>query len=82
MADPSPFELFHATNDADSATARKLVVARDLVDKIRFRNIVYPEVQADFSARGGTTLPAIWDGQRLASGLAAVVTLLEELAAR
>jgi hypothetical protein len=79
MSDASPIELFHATNDADSAAARKHVVDRDLVDKIRFRNIFYAEVQADFSAHGGTTLPAIWDGQRLVSGLAAVEKFLDSL---
>jgi hypothetical protein len=81
MSDPSPIELFHATNDADSATARKQVVDRDLVDQIRFRNIFYPEVQADFSARGGTALPAIWDSQRLVSGLAAIEKFLDALSA-
>jgi hypothetical protein len=82
MTDTSPIELFHATNDADSAAARKHVVERDLVDEIRFRNVFYAEVEADFRARGGTTLPAIWDGQRLISGRAAVAAFLDELAAR
>ena len=82
MADTSPIELFHATNDADSAAARKHVVDRDLVDKVRFRNIFYAEVQADFHTRGGTTLPAIWDGQRIVSGLAAVEKFLDALAGR
>jgi hypothetical protein len=82
MSDTSPIELFHATNDADSAAARKQVVDRELIDKIRFRNIFYAEVQADFSARGGTALPAIWDGQRLVSGLAAVEQFLDSLARR
>ncbi len=69
-------ELFHATNDAHSAEARKLVVDRGLVDKIRFRNIFYPEVQADLDARGGTSTPAIWDGEKLIEGRAAVVAFL------
>lgn len=65
-------ELFHATNDEDSAAARKEVVERGLVERIRFRNIFYPEVEADFRARGGTRLPALWDGATLHQGVAAV----------
>jgi hypothetical protein len=72
-------ELFHATNDEGSAAARKLVVDRELVDKIRFRNIFYPEVQADLDARGGTTTPAIWDGTKLIEGRAAVLAFLAAL---
>ena len=72
-------ELFHATNDAASAEARRLVVARGLVDKIRFRNVFYPEVRADLETRGGRTTPAIWDGTRLIEGRDAVVALLGSL---
>ncbi|HZS39753.1 MAG TPA: hypothetical protein VFF06_23130 [Polyangia bacterium] len=73
-------ELFHATNDADSAAARKRVVDRALVEKIRFRNVFYDEVKADFAARGGTTLPALWDGERLHQGLDAVLLALSAIA--
>jgi hypothetical protein len=69
-------ELFHATNDEGSAAARKLVVDRDLVDKIRFRNIFYPEVQADLDARGGKATPAVWDGEKLIEGREAVLAFL------
>lgn len=72
-------ELFHATNDEGSAAARKRVVDRALVDKIRFRNVFYPEVQADLGARGGTTTPAIWDGARLLEGRDAVLAFLDAL---
>jgi hypothetical protein len=72
-------ELFHATNDEGSAAARKRVVDRALVDKIRFRNIFYPEVQADLDARGGKTTPAIWDGARLIEGRDAVLAFLDSL---
>jgi hypothetical protein len=71
-------ELFHATNDAASAAARRKVVELHL--QIRFRNIFYPEVQADFTARGGTTLPALWDGEKLIQGEAEVVAELGRLA--
>ena len=69
-------ELFHATNDEGSAEARKLVVDRGLVGKIRFRNIFYPEVQADLDARGGNTTPAVWDGEKLIEGRDAVLAFL------
>jgi hypothetical protein len=69
-------ELFHATNDEGSAEARKLVVDRNLVGKIRFRNIFYPEVRADLDARGGTTTPALWDGEKLIEGRDAVLAFL------
>ncbi|MCA1662922.1 MAG: hypothetical protein LC659_01350 [Myxococcales bacterium] len=72
-------ELFHATNDERSAEARKLVVDRDLVDQIRFRNVFYPEVRADLDARGGTHTPAIWDGEKLIEGRDAVLAFLGAL---
>ena len=72
-------ELFHATNDEGSAEARKLVVDRNLVGQIRFRNVFYPEVQADLDARGGTSTPAIWDGQKLIQGRDAVLAFLGAL---
>lgn len=72
-------ELFHATNDADSAAARTAVVERGLVERVRFRNIFYPEVQADFGARGGARLPALWDGSRLHQGLDAVLLALSAI---
>jgi hypothetical protein len=72
-------ELFHATNDEGSAEARKLVVDRNLVGQIRFRNIFYPEVRADLDARGGTTTPAIWDGEKLIQGRDAVIAFLGAL---
>ncbi|MGZ3425805.1 MAG: hypothetical protein ACXVCV_04105 [Polyangia bacterium] len=72
-------ELFHATNDAGSAAARQRVVDRALVDRIRFRNVFYAEVQADLDARGGKTTPAIWDGSRLIEGRDAVLAFLDAL---
>jgi hypothetical protein len=72
-------ELFHATNDIGSALVRRRVVERNLEEKIRFRNIFYPEVQADFAARGGRNLPALWDGERLIEGGEAVLAAIERL---
>ena len=71
-------ELFHATNDVASAHARRR--AGELGLEVRFRNIFYPEVQADFGARGGTQLPALWDGEKLIQGEGDVLAALEALA--
>ncbi len=75
-------ELFHAIGDAGSAVARRFVVEHGLEEKVRFRNLHYPEVEADFRARGGTTLPALWDGTRLAEGEEAAIAALARLAGR
>ena len=72
-------ELFHATNDVDSAAARRRVVERHLEERIRFRNIFYPEVRADLDAHGGTRTPAIWDGAALIEGREAVLAFLDGL---
>jgi hypothetical protein len=58
------FELFHATNDAGSARARRYVTEHALVERVRFRNVFYPEVRADLAARGGTTTPALSSRRR------------------
>lgn len=78
MADPI-HELFHAVADSGSAAARKRVVELGLEGRIRFRNVVYDEVRADFDKRGGRHLPALWDGVTLHQGAEAVVALLEAL---
>ena len=79
---PKP-ELFHAIAETPSAHARALVVSLQLEPYVRFRNVHYPEVQADLSARGGSLsqLPAVWDGARLISGEAGVEAFLRALAA-
>jgi hypothetical protein len=72
-------ELFHATNEAASARARRFVVEHGLEAQVRFRNVFYPEVTADLTARGGTRTPALWDGARLVEGEDAVVAALAAL---
>jgi hypothetical protein len=73
-------ELFHATNDdGDSAAVRRFVVEHALVERVRFRNVFYPEVQADWTARGGTRTPALWDGTQLIEGRDAVLAALGRL---
>jgi hypothetical protein len=72
-------ELFHKIADEGSAAARRMVVERGLEERVRFRNIYYPEVVRDFEAHGGTQLPALWDGERLVEGTDAVLALLAAL---
>ncbi len=73
-------ELFHAIVDEGSAQVRRLVVERALAEKVRLRNVFYPEVAADLAARGGRTTPALWDGTTLIEGAEPVVAALERLA--
>ena len=71
------FELFHLISDPPSAKARLYVVDHALEDRVRFRNLTYPEVEADFRARGGHSTPALWDGTELHQGAEAVVARLQ-----
>ena len=70
------FELFHAIGDPGSALVRKAITDWGLGPAIRFRNVVYPEVQADLTARGGAAAPALWDGRRLVTGAEAIISRL------
>ena len=74
-------ELFHRIADADSAQVRRYVSEQGLAERVRFRNLHYPEAEADFIARGGRRPPALWDGACLAHGASAVIGRLRELAA-
>jgi hypothetical protein len=71
-------ELFHAIADAGSAKVRRYVVEHELLSRLRYRNIFYPEVLADLTAHGGTerSVPALWDGEKLHVGADAVIAVL------
>jgi hypothetical protein len=72
-------ELFYTIADPDCAAARKAVVAMGLKEKVDFRNLFYDEARRDFAARGGTVVPALWDGATLHQGLEAVLRALHGL---
>ncbi len=74
-------ELFYTIADADSAAARRAVLEMQLKERVRFRNLYYPEVRDDFRAHGGHTLPALWDGSRMHQGLQSVLNVLTAAAA-
>jgi hypothetical protein len=73
---PAQLELFHELTDPDSAAARRAIVARGLVERIKFRNVHNDEARAAFREHGGERLPAIWDGAQLVQGLDAVLAAL------
>lgn len=70
------FELFHAIADEGSAKVRRAVVEWGLGEAIRMRNVTYPEVLADLTARGGAEAPALWDGSKLFFGAEAILSRL------
>jgi hypothetical protein len=78
LASTHPFELFHAIGDASSAKVRRFVVDHSLGEVVRFRNVSYPEVVVDLSARGGSveSLPALWNGAELVAGADAIIAVL------
>jgi hypothetical protein len=70
------FELFHDIAQAESAAVRRFVVEHGHKERVSFRNVSYDEARADFTARGGTTTPALWDGERLIVGRDAIAARL------
>lgn len=75
--DAESLELFHRLDEPNSARVRRWVVEHGLLDRVRFRNVIYPEASADFAAHGGSDTPALWDGARLFSGAELVIARLE-----
>lgn len=81
MASSGPrLQLFHRISDpaaaASCAKARRYVVDAEMTGHVRFRNLDEPGVAEDFSAFGGTDVPALWTGERLVVGAEAVIARL------
>jgi len=72
-------ELFHRIGDPASAQVRRYVAENGLLEKVRFRNVAFPDAQRDFQARGGGNTPALWDGQVLIEGTDPAIARLREL---
>lgn len=70
-------ELFHQIVDASSARVRRFIVDHELESHVRFRNLAFDEVRADWQARGAPTVPSLWDGERLHVGADAVIARLQ-----
>jgi hypothetical protein len=76
------FVLFHTVADPASARVRSEIVARGLKPRIDFQNVDSHEGAKLFAARQGTSLPAIWDGERLIIGADPIHRWLSELTIR
>ncbi len=77
-----PLELFHRLAEPESAAARTAARDLGLLDVVEFRNVAFDSHAAALAARGGGRTPALWDGERLHEGLAAVRAALERVAHR
>jgi hypothetical protein len=72
-------ELFHRIPEAESAAARTRAAELGLLDRVEFRNVDFESHRDALAARGGAATPALWDGERLHVGLAAVRAALDAL---
>ena len=70
--------LYHRIDDLDSAAVRRRVVELGIKSQIDFQNVDTEGAEA-FAQHGGRTVPALWDGQGLHEGRAAVFAMLETL---
>lgn len=73
-------ELFHRLAEPESAAARTVVRDLGMLDAVQFRNVAFDSHRDALAARGGAATPALWDGERLHEGIAAIRAAL--LAAR
>ena len=71
-------QLFHAIADRGSARVRNFIADHELLDRMRYRNVIYPEVLADLQGHGGSaeSVPALWDGEKLHVGADAIIAVL------
>jgi hypothetical protein len=72
-------ELFHRISEPDSAAARRRAAELALLDRVDFRNVEFESHRDALAAHGGSETPALWDGERLHVGLAAVTAALDAL---
>jgi len=65
-------ELFHRLAEPESAAARTLVRHLGLLEAVQFRNVAFDSHRDALAAHGGAATPALWDGERLHEGVAAI----------
>lgn len=63
--------LYHRLADPESARARARIVTLGLKPRVDFQNVDTEGADA-FAALGGARVPALWDGERLHAGAAAI----------
>jgi hypothetical protein len=58
---------------------RAYVVDHLLEECVDFRNVHFDSHRRDWAGRGGVTVPALWDGERLYQGAEASIARLQTL---
>lgn len=71
------FELFHVIADESSARVRRYIADHELGRDVAFRNVHFGDDGEAFAARGGSTVPALWDGEQLHVGAEAIIARLD-----
>ena len=65
-------DLFHRLAEPESAAARALVRELGLLEAVQFRNVAFDSHRDALASHGGSATPALWDGERLHEGIAAI----------
>ena len=60
-----------------STRVLRYVVEHALQGRVRLRGLHAPPARADWHARGGLSVPALWDGRELHQGAEAVLARLQ-----
>jgi hypothetical protein len=74
----SELVLYHRVADPASAAIRRLIVERGLKSRVDFQNVDADGAEA-FAEHAGRTVPALWDGQCLHEGEAAIRLVLDAM---
>ena len=73
------WQLFHRIDDADSAAARRELGRLGLYERVKMRNVYYPEAAADLEAIGADRVPTLFNGTERHVGLPAVIAALQSI---